>query len=160
MVEAGSGIVLAVPPPGLAQDQGRNPDLEVLVLVTEEGIVPAVAIAVVGYVINLLLIVKFYVILKSQVTLLLKPNQTPPREDRPERWSQNQSQETSSSRTEADSISQSQDGRKRSPVVNTEIRIGGMKTTSTADVEFLLDKRNAEKKEEMRKSNPDFFRAT
>jgi len=41
---------------------------------------------------------------------------------------------------------------------DSEIQIGTLKTTSAADVEELLDKRNAEKKEEMRKSNPDFFR--
>lgn len=39
-----------------------------------------------------------------------------------------------------------------------EIQIGGLTTTKASDVEELLDKRKAEKKEELRKSNPDFFR--
>lgn len=59
---------------------------------------------------------------------------------------------------EADSASQPQEI-DPSPAA-AEIQIGNLKTTSAADVEYLLDKRNAEKKEEMRKSNPEFFRTT
>lgn len=59
---------------------------------------------------------------------------------------------------EADSVSQLQEV--NAPPINAEIQIGNLKTTSAADVEYLLDKRNAEKKEEMRKSNPEFFRTT
>jgi len=59
---------------------------------------------------------------------------------------------------EADSVSQSHE-EDRSKGTD-EIHIGSLRTSSAADLEELLDKRNAEKKEEMRKSNPEFFRTT
>lgn len=41
---------------------------------------------------------------------------------------------------------------------SSEIQIGTLTTTKVADVEELLNQRNALKKEEMRERNPDFFR--
>jgi hypothetical protein len=42
--------------------------------------------------------------------------------------------------------------------IEDEIQIGTLTTTKASEVEELLDKRNAERKEELRKSNPEFFR--
>jgi len=44
-------------------------------------------------------------------------------------------------------------------VSSSEIQIGNLTTTNAKDVEELLDQRNAQKKEEMRERNPEFFRA-
>jgi len=45
------------------------------------------------------------------------------------------------------------------PPDTNEFQVGSMTTTNAKDVENLLDQRNAQKKEEMRERNPDFFRA-
>jgi hypothetical protein len=48
--------------------------------------------------------------------------------------------------------------KKNSEIAKAEIQIGGLTTTQASDVEELLDQRNAQKKEEMKERNPDFFR--
>jgi len=41
---------------------------------------------------------------------------------------------------------------------NSEIHVLGLRTKKVADVEELLDKHKAHRKEEMREMNPEFFR--
>jgi len=50
------------------------------------------------------------------------------------------------------------DAPKNSKHENSEIHVLGLRTKKVADVEELLDKHKAHRKEEMREMNPEFFR--